>query len=77
MLTDLSYTNDCPKESGFVAKRKQQQATMNDVAALAGVSQATVSLVLNSLGTDRFNDRFTEATQVRVMNAVEKLGYGQ
>lgn len=58
-----------------MAKRKQQQATMNDVAALAGVSQATVSLVLNSLGTDRFNDRFTEATQVRVMNAVEKLGY--
>ena len=44
---------------------------MMDVAAMAGVSQATVSLVLNgSPGA-----KLTEATRRRVRDAAQKLGY--
>lgn len=45
--------------------------TMMDVAARAGVSQATVSLVLNGSPGARFN----EATRRRVHEAAEALGY--
>lgn len=45
--------------------------TMHDVAAAAGVSQATVSLVLNSAPGSRFSDD----TRQRVHDAVDKLGY--
>jgi len=44
---------------------------MTDVAELAGVSQATVSLVLNNVP----NARVSKATRRRVMEAVEQLGY--
>lgn len=45
--------------------------TMMDVATRAGVSQATVSLVLNgSPGT-----RFSDATRAKVHQAAEELGY--
>ncbi len=46
-------------------------STMKQVAERAGVSQATVSLVLNNVG----GSRVTEATRQRVMDAVEELGY--
>ncbi|MFJ5956083.1 LacI family DNA-binding transcriptional regulator [Paenarthrobacter sp. NPDC092416] len=45
--------------------------TMNDVAAAAGVSQATVSLVLNDAG----GARFSEETRHRVHEAAQQLGY--
>jgi LacI family transcriptional regulator len=45
--------------------------TMNDVAAAAGVSQATVSLVLN----DAAGTRFSEETRRRVHTAAHELGY--
>lgn len=45
--------------------------TMNDVAAAAGVSQATVSLVLN----DAAGTRFSEETRRRVRAAAHELGY--
>ena len=45
--------------------------TMNDVAALAGVSQSTVSFVVN----DRPGARIGEATRKRVLEAVEELGF--
>ena len=45
--------------------------TMMDVAARAGVSQATVSLILNGSSGARFSD----ATRKRVMDAVNELGY--
>ncbi|WP_284754688.1 LacI family DNA-binding transcriptional regulator [Arthrobacter sp. efr-133-R2A-120] len=45
--------------------------TMNDVAAAAGVSQATVSLVLN----DAAGTRFSEETRQRVHAAAVELGY--
>ena len=47
------------------------KATMMDVAARAGVSQATVSLVMNgSQGV-----RLSEATRSRVLEAAQALGY--
>lgn len=45
--------------------------TMMDVAARAGVSQATVSLILNGSS----GARFSEATRKKVMDAVNDLGY--
>ncbi|NUP73185.1 MAG: LacI family DNA-binding transcriptional regulator [Sinomonas sp.] len=44
---------------------------MNDVAARAGVSQATVSLVLNHAE----GGRFTKETKAKVEQAVRELGY--
>jgi len=44
---------------------------MVDVAQRAGVSQATVSLVLNGVS----NPRVSEVTRARVMEAAEALGY--
>ncbi|MGW9413634.1 LacI family DNA-binding transcriptional regulator [Arthrobacter cupressi] len=45
--------------------------TMHDVAAAAGVSQATVSLVLN----DASGTRFSEETRHRVQESARRLGY--
>ncbi|WP_265523547.1 LacI family DNA-binding transcriptional regulator [Oerskovia flava] len=51
--------------------RKGARPTMWDVAARAGVSQATVSLVLNDVG----GGRVAEATKARVLDAVRDLDY--
>lgn len=51
--------------------RSKSGPTMHDVAAAAGVSQATVSLVLNSVS----GARFSEQTRQKVQDAVEQLGY--
>ncbi|WP_231685965.1 LacI family DNA-binding transcriptional regulator [Arthrobacter sp. ZBG10] len=51
--------------------RPHSGPTMHDVAAAAGVSQATVSLVLNQAS----GGRFSEETRVRVQDAVQELGY--
>jgi LacI family transcriptional regulator len=48
---------------------KRKQITIEDVAALAGVSRQTVSRVLNN------KDIVAEATRQRVLSAVEELGY--
>ena len=45
--------------------------TMHHVAAAAGVSQATVSLVLNDVG----GARVSEETRRRVQQAAKELGY--
>ena len=50
-----------------------KRATMNDIALAAGVSQATVSLVLNEVQ----NARVSAATRTRVMKLAEMLGYGR
>jgi LacI family transcriptional regulator len=47
------------------------KATMMDVAARAGVSQATVSLVLNDIK----GARLSEMTRDKVFKAAEELGY--
>lgn len=49
----------------------EKRATMIDVAERAGVSQATVSLVLNGVP----NARVSRATRRRVHEAAEELGY--
>ncbi|MFI6519336.1 LacI family DNA-binding transcriptional regulator [Spirillospora sp. NPDC050679] len=49
----------------------ERPATSTDVARLAGVSQATVSYVLN----DAPGVKISEATRVRVRRAAEQLGY--
>jgi LacI family transcriptional regulator len=51
--------------------RKSNTPTMWEVAERAGVSQATVSLVLNNVGGSRVAD----ATKARVLDAVEELGF--
>jgi LacI family transcriptional regulator len=51
--------------------RSRRAPTMNDVARLAGVSQTTVSFVLNKTP----NVSIPEETRERVWAAVEKLGY--
>jgi DNA-binding LacI/PurR family transcriptional regulator len=48
---------------------KSTQATINDVARLAGVSKATVSAVLNDTGTVK------RTTHDRVLSAIESLNY--
>jgi LacI family transcriptional regulator, galactose operon repressor len=51
--------------------RSRRAPTMNDVARLAGVSQTTVSFILNKTP----NISIPEETRERVLAAVEKLGY--
>jgi len=48
-----------------------QKATMMDVASRAGVSQATVSLVLNNIEGARLSD----VTRAKVLDAARALGY--
>ena len=50
-----------------------KRATMNDIALAAGVSQATVSLVLNEVA----NARVSVATRARVTSLADALGYGR
>ncbi len=49
----------------------KKKATSSDVAELAGVSQATVSMVLNR----KYNVSFSRGTVERVEEAARKLGY--
>lgn len=49
----------------------ERKATMLDVAAKAGVSQATVSLVMN----DSQGVRLSGATRARVLEAAQEIGY--
>jgi LacI family transcriptional regulator len=53
------------------ARLKGRAATIRDVAAVAGVSTATVSRVLAPDGTGRVSEK----TRLRVNSAVTKLGY--
>ena len=52
-----------------VANRRRP--TMTDVARFAGVSQSSVSLVLNKM----IGARISEATRMRVIDAAQKIGY--
>ena len=53
-----------------MASRKRAP-TMQEVAARAGVSQATVSFVLNGVASARISDH----TRDRVVNAARAIGY--
>jgi DNA-binding LacI/PurR family transcriptional regulator len=52
-------------------RTNKRNVTMVDVARYAGVSQTTVSFVLNSNGTPNI----PEETRQRVLDAIEELGY--
>jgi LacI family transcriptional regulator len=54
-----------------MAQHARAGATMTDIAAAVGVSQATVSLVLNNRG----GTRVAESTRERVLDAARELGY--
>src|SRR5579864_2114052 len=49
----------------------KNRPTMTDVAAIAGVSQSSVSLVLNKMA----GARISEATRARVLEAARSIGY--
>src|SRR5579885_3130253 len=53
------------------APRRPRRPTMTDVAMEAGVSQTTVSLVLN----DAHGARLSDVTRRRVLDAAARLGY--
>jgi LacI family transcriptional regulator len=57
-----------PQAPDSISKRRP---TMTDVAKLAGVSQSTVSMVLNNTP----GMRMAEATRTRVLKAAGELGY--
>lgn len=84
MKHDSAGMPDGEEEEGGVAREpgknpsgqpagasRSLRPTMLDVAAAAGVSQTTVSLVLN----DSAGARLSESTRERVRAAVDKLGY--
>lgn len=54
-----------------MSEKGKSRITMKDVALKAGVSQSTVSFVLNGLE----DMRISRETRKRVMDAVEELGY--
>src|SRR6185437_381198 len=58
-------------ESGAEAADGSRRATMTEVALEAGVSQTTVSLVLNEVSSARFS----ADTRRRVLEAAERLNY--
>jgi LacI family transcriptional regulator len=63
--------SDTTQSTGRAPRGARPRATTYDVAKLAGVSQTTVSFVLN--GTP--NARISAATRERVWDAIHKLGY--
>ncbi|WP_225936434.1 LacI family DNA-binding transcriptional regulator [Caballeronia sp. NK8] len=52
-------------------KTTQRRPTMTDIAKLTGVSQSTVSLVLNNASGAKFSD----TTRDKVLRAAQELGY--
>ena len=54
-----------------MGRKTSETVTMRQVAERAGVSQATVSLVLNNVGGSRVND----TTRQRVLETIDELGY--
>ncbi|WP_244140237.1 MULTISPECIES: LacI family DNA-binding transcriptional regulator [unclassified Caballeronia] len=52
-------------------KTTQRRPTMTDIAKLTGVSQSTVSLVLNNASGAKFSD----VTRDKVLRAAQELGY--
>lgn len=55
--------------TGRIASRRSGRATLRDVAARAGVSKSTVSLVI------RGSSLVAEATRAEVLEAIQETGY--
>jgi LacI family transcriptional regulator len=60
-----------PKSTRGAPATNRRKPTMTDVARLAGVSQTSVSLILNRM----LGARISEATRERVVTAARELGY--
>src|SRR5512145_365912 len=72
LIGTCSRSNPCG--NGMADSKGQARparTTMMDVAARAGVSQTTVSLVLNDIA----GARLSETTRSRVRKAADELGY--
>ncbi len=69
----LADTHYQPTEKGPEVSRTRRRVTQRDIARLSGVSQATVSLVLNN----RLDAgvRIAPETRERVMRAIRETGY--
>ena len=63
--------SDDTETDGQKSERRRDRPTMTDVAKLAGVSQSSVSLVLNQMT----GSRISSDTQQRVMQSARALGY--
>jgi LacI family transcriptional regulator len=59
------------KKTGKASQRRTPRPTMTDVAKLAGVSQSTVSMVLNNVASARLSSE----TRSKVLDAALGLGY--
>ncbi|SAK45264.1 LacI family transcriptional regulator [Caballeronia glebae] len=60
-----------PDAARTMKKSTQRRPTMTDIAKLTGVSQSTVSLVLNNASGAKFSD----TTRDKVLRAAQDLGY--
>jgi DNA-binding LacI/PurR family transcriptional regulator len=67
----MSAVQESRRESRPTVARRSTRPTSRDVARVAGVSQAAVSLVLG----DKWRGRVSEATAERVREAARELGY--
>ena len=63
--------NDPKKRSALKSKKTGKRATMTDIAIQAGVSQSTVSLVLNAMT----GAKLSEETRQRVLRIANEMGY--
>lgn len=68
---EMPKEQEAPLPSQGLERPSRRQATMTDVARLAGVSQSSVSLVLNKMAGARISD----VTRARVLEAAQTIGY--
>jgi LacI family transcriptional regulator len=73
MIIGYAMGDDRFHNSGFPAQMNKdgKKPTMTDIASVVGVSQATVSLVINNAPTTRIS----AVTRERVLQAARDLGY--
>ncbi len=67
----MTKASKLPKKVGLTLAPRVQRPTMTDVAKLAGVSQSTVSMVLNNVTSARLSPE----TRGKVLDAALNLGY--
>src|ERR1700722_4896850 len=67
----FAFTTPPPSLARPMKKSHQGRPPMTDIAKLTGVSQSTVSLVLNNATGAKFSD----TTRNKVLKAAQELGY--
>jgi LacI family transcriptional regulator len=67
----MASSRNPDKKTGKASQRRAPRPTMTDVAKLAGVSQSTVSMVLNNVASARLSSE----TRSKVLDAALSLGY--